>query len=51
MGPLKSELKSMVVRPGTLLRSRPCRRHETLAEEIETGWWAANKDRFIQPAP
>lgn len=22
-----------------------------LAEEIKTGWWAANKDRFIKPAP
>ena len=21
-----------------------------LAEEIKTGWWAANKDRFIKPA-
>ncbi len=22
-----------------------------LAEEIKTGWWAANKVRLIQPAP
>ena len=22
-----------------------------LAEEIKAGWWAANKDRFIKPAP
>ena len=22
-----------------------------LAEEIKTGWWAANKARFINPAP
>ncbi len=21
-----------------------------LAEEIKSGWWAANKDRFIKPA-
>ncbi len=22
-----------------------------LAEGIKTGWWAANKDRFIKPVP
>ena len=22
-----------------------------LAEDIKRGWWAANKDRFIPPAP
>jgi hypothetical protein len=22
-----------------------------LAEDIKTGWWAANKARFIKPAP
>ena len=22
-----------------------------LAEEIKAGWWTANKDRFIKPAP
>ena len=22
-----------------------------LAEEIKAGWWVANKDRFIKPAP
>jgi hypothetical protein len=24
---------------------------ECLADEIKAGWWAANKDRFIKPAP
>ena len=26
------------------------REAEHLAEEIKTGWWAANKHRFIKPA-